>query len=151
VILGAGAGLSGRLPERVREREGLAYAVDVSAVAGCGLEAGRLAVYVGVMPDRVDQAETAVREELERLVTDGVTDAEVADARAYLIGREPFRRETLKQRAERIAESEVYGLPDDRPGIVAERLAAVDRSTVEAAVRRWIRPDALRVTIGRPG
>lgn len=151
VVLGAGAGMSGRLPLRIREREGLAYSVDVATVAGAGLDPGRLVAYVGTSPDTVEQAERAVREELHLLVTGGVAKAEFEEARSYLIGRDPFRRETARQWADRLAEAELYGLPSDRPEWVVERLRALTRRDVENAIRAWIRPDELKVTVGLPG
>jgi zinc protease len=150
VVLGAGAGLSGRLPKRIREHEGLAYSVDVSATAGAGIDPGRLVVFVGTSPDTVDGAERAVREELRRLVDGGLEEDEVEEARSYLIGREPFRRETARQWAEVLAEAELYGLDSDRPRRVVERLRALTRGDVEEAVRRWIRPDEIKVTVGLP-
>lgn len=126
VILGAGAGLSGRLPERVREREGLAYSVQVQTLAGAGLDPGRLVVYVGTGPETVAQAERAVREELARLVEDGATAGELEGARSYLLGRDPFRRETARQWADLMGEAALYGVPDDDPAWRRERLAAVD-------------------------
>ena len=60
VVLGSGAGLTGRLPERVREREGLAYSVQVQTLAGAGLDRGRLVVYVGTSPATLEQAERSV-------------------------------------------------------------------------------------------
>ena len=77
VVLGAGSGLSGRLPERIREAEGLAYGVDARTVGGSGLEPGRFVVYVGTAPETVAQAERSVREELDRLLRDGIDDTEV--------------------------------------------------------------------------
>lgn len=150
VILGSGPGMAGRLPFRIREREGLSYSVDVALAAGAGLEPGRFQVYLATAPDQVEQAEVAVREELDRVLDGGVTDEEFEDARAYLVGREPFRRETLRQRADRVAETEIYGLPVDRPGWIEARLRELDRSTVEAALRRWIRPQDLHLTVGLP-
>ncbi len=150
VMLGAGPGMAGRLPFRIREQEGLAYSVDVSAAAGAGLEAGRFTVYVATSPDQVPQAERAAREELARALDEGFSDDEFESARSYLLGREPFRRETLRQRADRLAESEVYGLPSDRSGWIEALLRDLDRQKVEAAMRRWVRPDDLRVTVGLP-
>lgn len=151
VILGAGAGMSGRLPERIREREGLAYHVDVATTAGAGLDPGRLAVYVGTSPRTVDQAERAVREELHRILDEGIGVAELEEARSYLLGREPFRHETGRQWADVLAEAEFYGLETDRPEVVRHRYEALERRDVEAAARRFIRPDELRVTVGLPG
>lgn len=150
VILGAGPGMAGRLPYRVREQDGLAYAVDVSLAAGAGLEPGRLTLYLATAPEQLPAAESALREELERALQDGFSDAELEDARSFLIGREPFRTETLRHRADRMAESEVYGVPTDQPGWIEARLAELDRERVEAALRRWIHLDQLRVTIGLP-
>ena len=150
VILGAGAGMSGRLPERIREREGLAYACDLSVAAGSGLDPGRLVAYAGTSPATLEQAERAMREELERLLDGGIRPGELEDARAYLIGRDPFRRETARQWAGLLAEAELYGLPTDRPEWVVETLEALTLDDVEAAARRWIRPDELRVTVGLP-
>ena len=150
IMLGAGPGMAGRLPFRIREKEGLAYAVDVATAAGAGLEPGRFTVYVATSPDQVPQAERAAREELTRALEAGFSDDEFESARSYLLGREPFRRETLRQRADRLAEAEVYGLPSDRAGWIESVLRDLDRPAVEAALRRWVRPDELRVTVGLP-
>ena len=150
VILGAGAGMSGRLPERVREREGLAYACDVQVASGSGFEPGRLVAYAGTSPDTLKQAERAIREELARLVDGGIEPAELDDARAYLIGRDPFHRETARQWSSLLAEAELYGLPIDRPEWVVETLEGLTLADVEAAARRWIQPSAIKVTVGLP-
>ncbi len=149
VILGAGAGLSGRLPERVREREGLAYTVYVQTLVGAGLDPGRLVVYIGTGPDTVEQAERAVREELGRLVEDGATAGELEDARSYLLGREPFRRETARQWADLMGEAVLYGLPAD-PAWRRERLERVDGEELAAVARRHLAPARLAVTVGLP-
>ncbi|MCP4662166.1 MAG: insulinase family protein [bacterium] len=151
VVLGAGAGMSGRLPERIREKEALAYAVDVSATAGAGLDPGRLVAYVGTSPRTCEQAERAVREELERLVGAGLEEKEFEEARSYLLGHDPFRRETARQWAEVLAEAGFYGMKTDRPEWIVEVLRALTRQEVEAVARRWIRPGEIKVTIGRPG
>ncbi len=150
VVLGAGPGLVGRLPDRIREREGLAYGVHIATASGSGLDAGRLVAHVGTSADTVAQAERGVREELHRLVDGGIEQAELEEARSYLIGRDPFRRETARQWADVLAEAELYGLPVDRPEWVVNELKALTRDDVEAAARRWIRPDELRVTVGLP-
>lgn len=151
VVLGAGSGLTGRIPERIREREGLAYSANAHAVAGAGWDPGRLVVYVGTSVDTVDQAERGVVEELERFVADGPTDEEIADARAYLLGRIPFRRETARQIADLVLAAEHYGLPLDRPGWQEERLGRLTREDVHGAVRRHLHPDRLWVAVGVPG
>ncbi|HXU45117.1 MAG TPA: pitrilysin family protein [Thermoanaerobaculia bacterium] len=151
VVLGSGAGLTGRIPARIREREGLAYTSYAQTVAGSGLDAGRLMAYVGTSPDTVEQAERGVVEEIERLVADGVTPEELEEARAYLLGRDPFQRETARQWAELLTEAALYDLPIDDPAWRHDRLARVDRAEAEAVARRHLEPESLRVAVGLPG
>ena len=72
------------------------------------------------------------------------------EARAYLLGREPFRHETARQWADLLIEAEEYDLPLDDFDHRKAELDALDRPTVEAAARRHIHPEELRVTVGMP-
>lgn len=151
VILGSGAGLTGRIPMRIREQEGLAYSAYAQTVAGAGIDPGRLLAYVGTSPATVEQAESGIKDEIARLVDRGIEDAELEEARAYLIGREPFRRETARQWADLLVEAALYDLPLDDPEERRSELLALDRTTVEEAIRRHVHPADLRVTVGMPG
>jgi zinc protease len=150
VILGSGAGLTGRIPTRIREQEGLAYSAYAQTVAGAGVDPGRLVAYVGTSPDTAEKARQGVVEEITRVVEDGVLPEEVEEARAYLLGREPFRRETARQWVELLVDAEHYQLPLDDPAWRTASLEAVDRQAVEAAARRHIVPENLKVTVGLP-
>jgi zinc protease len=150
VVLGSGAGLTGRIPGRIREREGLAYSAFASAVAGASLDPGRLLMHVGTSVETVAKAESAAREELARFIEGGLTAAEFEDARTYLLRREPFRRETPQQWADLLAQSTLYGLPYDDPEWVKNGYRSLDQATVDAAIRRHLDPDRLKVTIGVP-
>ena len=120
-------------------------------MGGASSEPGRLVVYAGTSPQTLDRAERAAREELQRLVADGVGDDELAAARTYLVGREPFRRETARQWADLLAEAAYWGLPLDDAAWCERELMTLDREQVEAAARRHVRPDQLLVTVGLPG
>lgn len=150
VILGSGAGLTGRIPARIREREGLAYNAYAQTVAGSGLDPGRLLAYVGTSPATVEKAEKGVIEEITRLVEDGIEEAELEEARSYLLGREPFKRETARQWADLLVEAEHYDLPLDSLEARTAELTVLDRPAVEAAARRHLRPDRIQVTVGLP-
>lgn len=150
VILGAGAGLAGRIPERVREREGLAYTIGVDTAAGASADLGRLVLYAATAPRQVERAERALREELARFVADGPEERELTEARAFLEGQEIFRRESARQWAQLLAEAELTGLPVDSPNWPAERWSAVSRAQLRAAAERWLDPDDLFVTVGLP-
>ncbi len=150
VVLGAGSGLTGRIPTRIREREGLAYTAYAQTMAGAGLDPGRLVAYVGTSPATVAQAERGVIEEVVRFLEEGPGEDELEEARAYLLGREPFRRETARQWAEILAETEFYGLPLDDPDWREAELRRPDRATTLAAARRHLHPEKIQVTVGLP-
>lgn len=151
VVLGAGgAGNSGRLPGRIREKEGLAYAVDVATSAGSGNGPGHLMVYCGTSPDQARHAGKAIEEELEKLLQEGIADQELEEARSYLLGSDALRRETLRQWSELLAESMLFGLKTEDPSWVAERYKSLTQDDVMEAARRHLRPQDLRLTIGWP-
>jgi zinc protease len=150
VVLGAGEGLHGRLPARIREREGLAYAVAVQTAAGAGLDPGRFVVYAGVPALAASRAERALREELERVRHDGISDAELEEARGYLLGVDPFRRETARQWADLLAEGRFYGLAYDDEEWIRRRWRDLDRAALQEVARRRLGDGALLVTVGVP-
>lgn len=150
VILGSGAGLTGRIPERVREREGLAYSASASAVAAAGLDPGRLCIAVGTSPETLPRAETCVREELARLLDGGPTGDELETARTYLVRRLSFQRETARQWAGLLARAALHDLPLDDEGWWRQRYQELDCDRVTSALRRHLHPDRLAVTLGLP-
>jgi len=150
VLLGTGAGLTGRIPQRIREREGLAYTATADTVGGAGIDEGRLLCYVGTAPETLDQAEASVRDELARFLAEPIATQELESARSFLLGREPFRRETARQWADLMAMSELLDLPLDDPDWTSDQIRQLTAGEVEAAARRWIDPERLLVTRGLP-
>lgn len=151
IVLGAGAaGNSGRLPNRIREKEGLAYAVEVATSAGAGQGPGHLMVYCGTSPDKARHAGSAIQEEIEKLLQEGIADQELDEARSYILGSDALRRETLRQWSDLLSESVLFGLKTDDPAWVAERYRALSKSDIEAAARRHLKPQELHLTLGWP-
>jgi zinc protease len=150
VLLGTGSGLTGRIPQRIREREGLAYTAMADTVSGAGLDEGRLTCYVGTAPGTLDQAEASVRDELAKFLVEPIPPADLESARSYLLGREPFRRETARQWADLMAVSALLNLPLDDPDWYPDQIRRVTAEEIEAASRRWIQPEKLLVTRGLP-
>lgn len=150
VLLGAGSGLAGRIPQRIREREGLAYTASADTLTASSLDTGRLTIYIGTSPETVAQAEASARDELARFLAEPIGEVEFAEARSFLLGREPFRRETGRQWADLLAVSLLLELPLDDPDWHAARVAALTVDDVEAAARRHLDPTRLIATLGLP-
>ncbi|MEM1249912.1 MAG: pitrilysin family protein [Acidobacteriota bacterium] len=150
VVMGAGSGLSGRIPQRIREEEGLAYTAQTNPLSGASKVRGRLVIYLGTAEENLTQAEASVRDELQRLLRDGVSADEFEGAKAYLLGREPFRQETARQWGDLLAQAAYFETPWDDPEWRRRRLQEVTREEVERAARTHLHPDQLHVTRGLP-
>jgi zinc protease len=146
LILGS-LGLMGRLGERVREQQGIAYYASCRAVSR--LWAGEWLAAAGVAPQEVDRALAAILAEVERVRAEPVSDAELADAQDYLIGSLPLRMETNDGIAAYLLNSEYYSLGLDYieryPGDV---MAETPESLREAARRHM---DPARFTVAMAG
>ncbi|MEY3030999.1 MAG: hypothetical protein RL058_1362 [Actinomycetota bacterium] len=79
-----GGGLSSRLFDEIRERRGLAYSVfsSVSTFEDCGA----WTIYAGSQPATAPAVRELIEVECSRLVDEGITDEELADAKGFLQG-----------------------------------------------------------------
>ena len=143
-ILGGG-GLSSRLAERVRQKEGLSYGVGSHFTASALDKVGNLIMYAICNPAVIDKVETAIREELERLVKDGIPKDEFEMARQGLLqSRERERTEDSTivfrlQRSLRLDQTLEYDAGID------EKIAALTPEEVQAALRKHVDPKRLLV------
>ena len=78
------SGLSSQLGMEVREKRGLVY--FVGAFQRAGLDPGRFALYAGTYPEAVPEMQVLMEAEIERLISEGLTDEELARAQEQLVG-----------------------------------------------------------------
>ena len=149
ILLGSD-GLAGLIPNRIREREGLAYATGVDLLAGAGVDPGALSIYLGTHPDRVERGLELVRDSL-RLVLEEPPGARVLEeCKTGMFGREPFATETAGRWAALLVDSLLFDLPSYRRSWRLERIERLTPRGVFEAARRHVDPDLLRVTVGLP-
>src|SRR5690606_37338570 len=84
-ILGGGAGFDSRLAGRIRQKDGLSYAVGSDLSVGPLDEAGAWTAYAIAAPTNVPRVEAAFREELARALKDGFTEAELDNAKSGIL------------------------------------------------------------------
>lgn len=121
-----GGGMSSRLFQEIRERRGLAYQVYSSVASYADI--GHLAVYAGCQPDKLGEVAGVIREVLDQVAVDGLTDAEVARAKGQLRGGLVLGLEDTASRMSRIGKNELnYG----RYLGVADTVARIDAVTTE--------------------
>lgn len=146
-ILGA-FGLGGRLGNRIREEEGLAYYVHSSMHASVG--AGPYVIRAGVHPDHVIPAVRIIREEIGRIRRNLVRPKELDETRSYLIGSLPLKLETNDGIASFLLSEEYYGLGPDYLSRFREAVGSVTREDVRTAARRLLREEVYSLAVAGP-
>lgn len=149
-LLGAllGDGMSSRLFLELRERRSLAY--DVSTFGATYADCGTVGVHAGFDPDKAGAVVSAILEQLERVVQEPVSSAELERARAYTRGRLQLRMEETGSVAAWLGVGESL-LP--RIMTVDEVIANLDAVTVEdllRVARQYVRPDMARLVVLGP-
>lgn len=140
--------MGGRIGDRIREHQGLAY--YASSTLDAGLVEGPLVIRAGVAAENVERAIRSIDEEVSRMRESGITDAELADSRQYLIGSMPRALETNAGIASFLQTSELFGLGLDYDVRLPVLLQQVTRADVEAAARRLLDPASATVVVAGP-
>lgn len=147
-ILGGGV-LVSRLGDEVREKRGLAYSVYtyLHPLDHASLFVGSLATE----NTRAGEALEQVKSELVRMRNDGVSEDELKDSKAYLIGSYPLRFDSSEKIAEQLAHIQREGLGinyiEKRNGMIEE----VSRDDILNVARRLLNPEQLSVVlVGEP-
>jgi zinc protease len=138
-------GLMGRLGDRVRDEQGLAY-YSFSRIAG-GLGPGPWRVVAGVNPANVEQAITSIRTEIRRICEEPVDVGELEDNKAFITGSLPLRLETNEGVAQSIVTMELYDLGLDYLQRYADLIGEITVDQVQAVAQRWLDPDAYGLSI----
>jgi zinc protease len=141
-------GIGGRLGDSIRERQGMAYYVFSSFDAN--VVEGPLLIRAGVNPANVDRAIASIDEEVRRMAEEGLSEAELADCKEYLIGSIPRLLETNGAIAIFLQTSEFFGLGLDHDVRLPALLDAVTLGDVKRAAERTLDPAHASVVVAGP-
>lgn len=120
-----GGGMSSRLFTTIREERGLVYTVYSFRAAYA--DTGAWGIYAGTTPDQVGTVLGLIHEELERMVTGGITQDELNRAIGAMRGGLALAMEDANSRMIRLGRDELIGAPHLSVG---ERLAKVEAVTL---------------------
>lgn len=137
-----GSGMSSRLFREVREERGLAYAVYGFKLAYA--DNGAWGVHVGTTPNQTDTALTVIRDELAKVVEQGITAEELERAKGSMRGGLALSLEDSNSRMVRLGRDELAGMPHLSVDERLEKLEAVDLDMVKA-VASDVYGDPIRV------
>lgn len=149
-ILGDSPGFTSRIPRVLRDEQGLAYTVYCDMARSAGIDPGRFAAYIGTAPENLDRAIKELREQIALMAERGPSDAEVAEAKAYLTGSSVFDYETNTQVAAFLSMAETCGLGFDEPQRYMEEVSRVTTRDVRRAAQEYIKPEALSLVVVGP-
>ncbi len=113
-----GDGLSSRIYQKLREKEGLAYSVYSSV--NLYTDTGSIQIYIGTDPSNLAKSEDLIMEELRRLKKSKITKTELARAKEQLKSGKIFEYENMSLRMQNLVKNEmVYSGYETMSGIVS--------------------------------
>lgn len=139
-ILGAG-GFSSRLMQKVRTEEGLAYDVRSDLRPGLAYPLPFKIVFQS-KSESVAYAAKLCLEEIAKIQKDGVSEKELAAAKAFFIDAFPaLFFATKSQTAATFAQAELLGLPKDYYAGYRSKIAAVGPEDIRRVAREHLKPE----------
>lgn len=137
-----GGGMSSRLFQSVREERGLAYAVN--CVASQFTDTGTFGIYAGCTAENAQAVVDLAMSEWDRLAQEAPSQFELDEIVSQLSGSMVLGLESSAARMNRLARSEIFGLPLESPMDLIERVRSVTAEDVSAMAGRLLeRPKAL--------
>jgi zinc protease len=133
-----GGSSSGRLPARVREKEGLSYSTYSLFTADAQDPVGSFGVSAIYAPQNRERVERAVREELARALAQGFSEAEFEAAKKGLLEARRVQRGQDGALAGRLANYLYWGRTFAWDVEFESRLAALKPDEVRDALRRHL-------------
>jgi zinc protease len=144
-----GGGFGSRLTREVREKRGLAYSIDADLATYDlgGLVTGATATQNARVKESID----VIRQVWAEMAAEGPTEAELADAKAYLIGSYPLRFTSSSRIASNLVSIELEGLGIDYIDKRQDLFGSVTLADVRRVAKRLLDPAKLTwVVVGRP-
>jgi len=143
-----GGGMSSRLFQEIREKRGLAYAVY--SYRALFADAGAFSIYAGTTPQNADTVIDIITGELEAVLDNGITPAELERAKGHLRGALVLSSEDPGSRMNRMGKQqltmgEILSIDE-----LIERFDALGTEDIERVCQRVLGPRRFQVTIVGP-
>ena len=143
-----GEGMSSRLFIRIREKQGLAYTIhsgtDHSTDTGC------LAIYAGVGNDKVKKALEETLDEIKKIKTKGITDAELKKAKDNFKGKTLIGLETSDEWASFVGGQEIITRKIMTPEEVLKKINKVTRRDILGVAREVFQNEKMNLALIGP-
>ena len=143
-----GGSMSSRLFQEIREKRGLAYAIQ--SYLNPYRDTGFLGIYAGTSEDRVQLVISLILEEFKRLRNDLLTEKEIAQAKELIKGNFLLSMESTDNRMVKLAKNEIVFGRFIPPEDVIASIDAVTAEDVRNLACEIFNPDTIAlVAMGR--
>jgi predicted Zn-dependent peptidase len=139
-----GGGMSSRLFQNIRERQGLAYSIysDLNPYR----DTGCLAVYAGTSLASASKVVQSVVSEFRKLKTESVPEEELRRSKAQLKGSLMLSLESSTSRMSNLARQEMYFDRFYDLDELIERIEAVNTEDLSSLANEFFKPESVAVT-----
>ncbi|HMD43018.1 MAG TPA: pitrilysin family protein [Candidatus Acidoferrum sp.] len=140
-----GGGMSSRLFQNIREKQGLAYAVFSELTPYS--DAGMLSVYAGTAKETVSQVLDLTIAEFRAMKESPVTDEELRRAKNHLKGSLMLSLESTSSRMSNLARQELYFHRFSTLDEILSAIEAVTHDQVQSLAQQFFQPEQIAVTV----
>ncbi len=141
-------GFMGRLGQRVRDKEGLAY--SCTSFLNAGLQGGNWTALAGVNPKNVDRAKKLMEEEIKRVIDEPVLDQELDDAKENQTGSALMELESTEGVARTSHNLVHYGLGLDYFAKRRQLFRKINKSQLQEMAGKYLQPSRTSSVIVGP-
>jgi zinc protease len=138
-----GGFLNSRLATRIRQKEGISYGVRSSFVASsfdADAQFGSFAIYA---PQNSERLVAAFQEELAKIVDEGFTDEEIAEAKKGWLQSRNVSRATDRELARTLASREFQSRTLRYDATLEEQVSSLTNEQILAAIRKYLDPSKI--------
>jgi predicted Zn-dependent peptidase len=143
-----GGGMSSRLFQNIREKQGLAYAVFSELTPYS--DTGMLSVYAGTAKETIDQVLDLTIAEFRAMKESPVTEEELRRAKNHLKGSLMLSLESTSSRMSNLARQELYFHRFSSLDEILSSIEAVTREEVQALAQDFFQPQRIATTVLGP-
>ena len=141
-----GGGFSGRLMQSLRSQRGLTYGVG-GGVGSNWDYPGLFRVQMATKSETTLESIAALREEVNKLITAPVTEAEMSLAKESILNAYVFTMDTRAKALNQQVLLEFYGFPADYFTRYPSQIEKVTAADVQRVAKKYVHPDQLAVLV----
>ena len=145
-MLGGGS-LRSRLADRIRQKEGLSYGVGSQLSVSSQEPTSIWFAYALSAPQNTGKVEAALREELQKALAEGFTEAELTEAKKAWRQADEVGRTQDQNLANQLAGYLQLGRTMHFDKELEAKVSKLTLAQVNEALRKWIKADAINIII----